>query len=145
MIRNAQPGEIRILHRIDRICFAAALAYSLEELRFYMEQPHSLTKVAERDGVPVGFAVGWSLPGGRAHIITLDVVPEARRLGAGTMLMDALHREFRRLGLARADLEVDAGNEGARLFYERLGYRRTRLLAGYYRDGRDAYRMTRKL
>jgi len=40
-------------------------------------------------------------------------------------------------------LEVDAGNAGARLFYERLGYRALGILKGYYNGRSDAVRMVR--
>jgi ribosomal protein S18 acetylase RimI-like enzyme len=141
LIRDYRVEEIAALHWIDGICFPADLAYSRAELRFYLMRPFSIGKVAERDGTILGFAVGWGKSGQEARVITLDVVPEARRCKVGTALMAALHEQFRKCGALQAALEVDAGNEGAQVFYRVLGYERKELLRGYYKGRGDAYRM----
>ncbi len=55
--------------------------------------------------------------------------------------MDALHREFRTRRVVVAVLEVNAEDEGARRFYEKLEYEYVERVRGYYCGRMDAYRM----
>jgi ribosomal-protein-alanine N-acetyltransferase len=144
-IRDLRRSDIGRLHEIDSICFAADIAFTRAELLFYLRHPYALAKVAERVGNIVGFAIGRVESDFYGHVITLDVVPEARRSKIGTQLIEVLHEEFRRAGVLLAVLEVDVENSGARLFYERLGYERIETLRGYYKERSDAYRMARFL
>lgn len=144
-IRNYSPEELPILFEIDQMCFSENMAFSQAELRFYLKHPLSIVKVAELAGVVVGFAVGRSEAGEYAHVITVDVIPDAQRQKVGTALMHALHEEFRLRNNTWVVLEVDAGNEAAQRFYQELGYQRKELLLGYYKDRSNAYRMSRAL
>ncbi len=94
-VRDYRPQDLSTLHRIDRICFTPEIAFSRTELLFYVQHPHAISRIAERDGQIVGFAVGRVEQGDAGHVLTLDVVPDARRAGTGTVLMNALHEEFR--------------------------------------------------
>jgi len=140
-IRDYRDGEIQRLHQIDRICFPPHMAYSRAELLFYLEHPSAICKVAESGEEVVGFALGRVERNGYGHVITLDVVPEARRRRVGTALMEALHGELRARQVSQVVLEVDVSNEAAQRFYDLLGYRRDELLRGYYHERQDAYRM----
>ena len=48
-------------------------------------------------------------------------------------------------GIFKVELEVRANNDGARLFYERMGYRGLTHLPGYYQGTEAALRMSRDL
>jgi [ribosomal protein S18]-alanine N-acetyltransferase len=141
-IRPYAREDFSQLHRIDQLCFAPDVAYSRAELRFYIEHRGAFTRVAELDGTIAGFVVARSA-GERGHILTLDVVEAARRRGVGRALMDAVDGELARRGVAQIFLEVDVANTGARLFYERLGYRALGILKGYYNGRSDAVQMVR--
>jgi ribosomal-protein-alanine N-acetyltransferase len=143
VLRGLEANDFLRLHEIDRICFDPGIAYSQAELFSSLEHPDSLAKVAELGGEIVAFAVARILDELSAHIITLDVLPEARRRRIGTSLMGALHNEFRARNLAVSILEVEAGNKGALRFYRKLGYQRVELLQGYYAGVRDACRMVK--
>ena len=144
-IRNYDRKDFRVLHAIDTACFPAHMAYSRVELLFFLGHRASISRVAEIAGQIVGFAVGLNEPGAAAHVVTLDVVAEARRLGVGTALMNVLHAEFRERRALQVMLEVDAGNQAAQRFYLGLGYRRLGLIPGYYKGKGDAIAMTRSL
>jgi ribosomal protein S18 acetylase RimI-like enzyme len=144
-IREANSNEARRLYEIDRLCFPDFMAYSWPEMIFYLRHPQAVNRVAELDGATVGFAIGRVGPHLRAHVITLDVILEARRRKIGTMLMLALHEEFCRRGMTESVLEVDALNEAAHRFYLGLGYGQQELLRGYYRNRRDAFQMILRL
>lgn len=144
-IRNYRPEDFSTMHGIDRVCFPDYMAYSKVELAFFLGHPAAISKVADLGGRILGFVVGRIESAAHAHVITLDVIPEARRQGVGSALMSVLHEEFRGRGVLQSGLEVAVGNEGARRFYERLGYERTAVLRNYYQAQTDAYRMSLRL
>lgn len=142
-IRPCQKADLARLYDIDQICFPPAIAYTLTELRFYLSGRSAVGLVAEIPGEIAGFAIGRVEKHDLAHIITLDVLPAARRKGIGRALMEGLHRELERRGARYVILEVGLDNPAARLFYERLGYRFVESLPGYYGEGSDACLMIR--
>ncbi len=144
-IREFSPGDILELHRLDRICFPADIAYSQAELHLYINHKNSITRIAELMNEIVGFAVGRLSGDSAAHVLTLDVVQAVRRSKVGTALIEALHREFRSKGARHSWLEVDVNNEAARRFYEAHQYRYVGVLPGYYNGRSDALRMVRNL
>jgi ribosomal-protein-alanine N-acetyltransferase len=79
-----------------------------------------------------------------ADILTVGVLPVARRLGIGTRLVHALLDEARLRGVTAAFLEVRVDNVAARALYEREGFRPVGMRRGYYDGGRvDAVTMRR--
>jgi ribosomal protein S18 acetylase RimI-like enzyme len=141
LIRDVSSDEIQKLYDIDQICFPAHIAYSRVELLFFLNLESSISRVAERAGRVLGFAIGQVKARAHAHVITIDVIPEARRERVGRALMETLHAEFRARGAVQASLEVETHNDAAQRFYMGLGYRRTDFLSGYYNGRGDAYRM----
>ena len=79
------------------------------------------TKVAERDGAPVGY-VTWL----DDLLDDIWVAPWAQGQRVGALLLRAGEEMIRRAGFADARLECVAANAGARRFYERHGWRLAR-------------------
>lgn len=86
---------------------------------------------------PAGFAL-YRVAADEAELLTVSVVPEARRAGLGRALLAASEDGARRAGATRLLLEVGAGNAPARALYSHAGYREVGRRAGYYLlpDGR---------
>jgi len=141
LIRDVRTEDIQRLYDIDQICFPSYLAYSRAEFLSCLRHPLSVGKIAEVQGGVLGFGIARLEVAAHAHVITLDVVPEARRRKVGTRLIEALHQEFRKRGVTQVTLEVDTGNDAAQRFYQKMGYKRRELLRGYYKARNDAYRM----
>jgi ribosomal-protein-alanine N-acetyltransferase len=80
-----------------------------------------------------------------AHLDLLAVAPPYRRAGVGRQLLEWLEKCAVVAGIFSVALEVRAGNEGAQLFYERMGYRTLVHLPGYYQGIEAALRMGRDL
>src|SRR3546814_4613970 len=58
-----------------------------------------------------------------AFLWAVRVLRPFRRAGIGSRLMASAEAMIRRRSISKAELTVEAGNRGARRFYERLGYR----------------------
>jgi ribosomal protein S18 acetylase RimI-like enzyme len=159
-IRQFAKSDFETLWQIDQSCFDPQLAYSRPELAFYMRRPGSFTLVAETQsrkppanggttgaiGIPriLGFVVAESRRKS-GHIITIDVVAEARRTGLGSTLLCAAEDQLRRAGAITVALETPVNNEAAIRFYKRHGYFVEKTVAGYYSGQLDALVMTKQL
>jgi ribosomal protein S18 acetylase RimI-like enzyme len=80
-----------------------------------------------------------------AHLSLLAVQPGYQRLGIGRQIIEWLESSARVAGTFTVQLELRASNDGARKFYERLGYGVVGRKPGYYGGREDALRMTRDL
>jgi len=159
-IRRFEKSDFDTLWRIDQACFDPQLAYSRPELAFYMRRPGAFTLVAESEGGEVGgngrapagirgFGVlGFIVAETRrksGHIITIDVIAEARRAGVGSALLRAAEDELLRTGARAVTLETPVNNEAAIRFYKQKGYFVEKTVAGYYSNQMDALVMTKEL
>ena len=107
------------------------------ELRRYL--------VAEQDGKVVGSG-GLLAIGETAQILTVGVLPAARRQGIGEQLVQALLAEAVRRRAGEVLLEVRMDNAAARRLYDKLGFAVIGTRRGYYDQGRvDAVVMRRAL
>lgn len=80
-----------------------------------------------------------------AHLDLLAVAQPYRREGIGRQLLEWLEKCAIVAGISKIALEVRAGNEGAQLFYKRMGYHPLVELPGYYQGIEAALRMGRDL
>jgi [ribosomal protein S18]-alanine N-acetyltransferase len=154
-LRDYRPGDLRRLWEIDRQCFARGIAYSQRELAHYIAMPGAFAVVAEaaapggsetaRKPRIVGFLVGHILARGAGHIVTIDVLPEARRAGVGSMLMEECEARLRAAGSKAVYLETAVDNDTALRFYKRHRYSVLKTIPRYYLDSVDALLMGKKL
>ena len=158
-IRPFQQADFETLWRMDQVCFDPQLAYSRPELAFYMRRPGAFTLVAEADGAEAGTNGGSAgrilgfivAEAGRktktktGHIITLDVVPQTRRSGIGSALLNAAEEQLLQAGAATVELETAVNNMAAIRFYKQMGYFVEKTVPGYYSSGLDALVMGKEL
>jgi len=154
-IREFRRGDFLRLWEIDQECFPRGIAYSQAELLSYIRRPKSCTLVAERapvqgpeksslPAVTVGFIVAE--PNRQAgHIITIDVVKEARRSGLGSRLLAAAEARLREQGCDRVYLETAIDNASALAFYKRQDYFLVKTIPRYYANGVDAFVLKKDL
>ncbi len=152
-IRPYRAADFERLWEIDQLCFPAGIAYSQMELNGFVLRRNAITLVAELasvgDGSPhqriIGYAVAQpSRKTGR--ILTLDISPEARRLGLGYRLMQECEQRLRDVGCGEAYLETAVDNDAALRLYHKLGYQIVRTLPGYYPShSLDAFLMWKRL
>lgn len=144
-IRDFQPSDLPTLSKIDRACFPAGVSYSQEELAAFIGHRSARTWVAEDEDSIVGFVVANREPARIGHIITIDVVEDRRRRGAGRELMNIAENWARKARLLVIYLETAENNLGARAFYEARGYRKVDKVERYYNNGQAAWVMVKHL
>jgi ribosomal protein S18 acetylase RimI-like enzyme len=97
-----------------------------------LESPDGILVIAEQDGRVVGALVGESedpadgsdtfeVPTSTAHVHDVAVLPDAQGGGVGKALMERFEQVLGERGVKSYGLEVMAGNDSARAFYEQLG------------------------
>ena len=144
VIRDFKPEDFDPLWRIDQECFPPGISYSKQELRTYVRQRGAFTLVLEAErGDIAGFLVAHG--GATGHIITIDVVPKARRFGAGSLLLETTEERLRAGGSVAVGLETAVDNAAAISFYKRHGYMVVRTWPRYYSNGVDALVMKKSL
>lgn len=170
-LRDYRPEDSRTLWAIDQACFPPGIAYSQQEIQYFIGQKSAFTIVAEADtgegsgageGVQSGLArLGASKAGPSSlllgfliaqvkrerygHIITIDVLGTARRLGVGSELLNAAERRILRAGESSLRLETAIDNSAALAFYKRHGYVISEILPHYYSNGVDALVLVKEL
>ena len=158
-IRQFEKADFDTLWRIDQACFDPQLAYSRPEMAFYIRRPGSFTLVAEdangetpinrkTTGKAPQSILGFIVAEARrkiGHIITIDVVAQARRTGVGTALLHAAEEQLLRAGAAAVALETPVNNAAAIRFYKQKGYFVEKTVAGYYSNQMDALVMAKEL
>jgi ribosomal protein S18 acetylase RimI-like enzyme len=79
------------------------------------------------------------------HIITIDLLSDARRHGVGRMLLLAVEEHFKANTARSIQLEVAVDNLNAQMFYQAMGYARIGMIPGYYGGHLDALVMQKLL
>lgn len=105
-------------------------AWSPSEIAKLMENPAVFTLVS-RNPEPNGFVMAW-VAAGDAELLTLAVVPEARRKGVGAALASAAGAAALMRGAGAMHLEVAEDNSAARALYAKLGYLEAGRRHAYY-------------
>jgi [ribosomal protein S18]-alanine N-acetyltransferase len=150
-VREAQASEFDVLWRIDQRCFPPGIAYSRAELAAYMRLRGSFTLVAAgvaqdpQTGV-LGYIVARAVVGKQVgHIVTIDVLPEARRHAIGSRLLKAAEERLQAAGCRNIFLETAVDNLPAIRFYKKFDYFLVRTLPRYYSNGVDALHLVKEL
>ncbi|MFG1464905.1 GNAT family N-acetyltransferase [Xanthobacter sp. DSM 24535] len=93
---------------------------------------------------PLGFILSHVVVP-EAEILSLAVMPSARKKGLGALLLDHHLRRLVCEGVNISHLEVEEGNLAALRLYRTLGYVESGRRKGYYAGGMDALVMRRAL
>jgi [ribosomal protein S18]-alanine N-acetyltransferase len=150
-IRPFRAKDFDCLWKIDQICFPPGIAYTQMDLTGFITRRKAITLVAE-------FALGTEFAGGIAgfavaqpvkkvgRILTLDILPQARRFGLATRLIRECEANLHAAGCQQVYLETAVNNEPAIRLYSKLGYEILRKLPLYYpTHALDAYVMGKLL
>ncbi len=163
-IRDYQAADFDRLWQIDQLCFPEGIAYTQMDLSGFIMRRNAITLVADvqpgnaedvnrpngdvarNHAVIAGFVVAHPIRGRIGRILTLDILPEARRYGLASRLMQECAQRLRTAGCMQVYLETAVNNEAALRLYHKLGYQIVRTLPEYYSShSLDAFLMAKHL
>ena len=135
------------LHNIEKECFGRD-AWSIHNLiaEFQNDFSHLFGEVV--DNKIVGYVCARTMYE-EAQICNVAVLPEYRRKGIATGLINAMDEFVVTKGCERSELEVNVGNVAAVELYKKCGYEIAGTRVNFYRrtryPSRDAYTMLKQL
>jgi len=152
-LRKFTPNDLQSVIQINRETLPENYSdYFFMDL--YERFPETFI-VAELDGKVVGYImcrveVGLSNFGlggliRKGHVVSIAVLPSARRKGVAQALMNTAMEGMRFYKAKQCYLEVRMTNDAGVGLYKKLGFDVSRTVHGYYSDGEDAYVMSKKL
>jgi [ribosomal protein S18]-alanine N-acetyltransferase len=145
-LRLARPADATTIANLSRDLIEYGLRWRWTPMRVAasFRAPNVNVLVARIHENIAGFAI-MRYGDDDAHLDLLAVAPPFRRAGVGRQLLEWLEKCAVVAGIFSVALEVRAENEGAQLFYQRMGYRTLVHLPGYYQGIEAALRMGRDL
>lgn len=141
--RLATPGDCELLATLHRACFDDA--WSAVSFHTLLSSPGVSALLAPSGNEQAGFIV-WRVAADEAEILSLGVLPLARRRGLARELVLAAATAAFENGSQSLFLEVAAGNRAALALYSGLGFAQAGRRPAYYRkpDGTAADAFTLK-
>lgn len=142
-ITQMTAEDVCEIAELDKKCFAVPWS----EKSFYdeMENPLAVYYIAKDNGKCIGYAGFWNVSG-EGGITNVAVLPEYRRNGVGSRLIEKLIKKASELRLSLLTLEVRRSNIAAQGLYSKYGFDIIGERKRYYSDNReDALIMTKEL
>jgi ribosomal-protein-alanine N-acetyltransferase len=151
--RKFEPDDLQDVMRINRVClpenytdmFFVDLHVRFPDTFIVAEEDHELVGyIMSRIEVGLSnFGLGGLIRKG--HVVSLAVMPQARRKGVASALLKAGMEGMSGYKARQIYLEVRVTNGAGVDLYKKVGLEVTRTIPGYYSDGEDAYVMSKKL
>ena len=132
-VRRATCGDIEVLAAIHAAAFPAAEAWSRDVFDLQLALHNVVGLVHDLGGM-----VLLRVAADEAEILTLAVVPDARRTGVGYNLLMQATELVSQMGGRKLFLEVSVRNIAARGLYTKAGFTEAGKRRQYYSDGSDA-------
>lgn len=128
MIAAASLADVAVMAALHARAFERP--WSAADIATLLQNPSAFALIASA-GDAQGFVLAWAAAGD-AELLTVAVVPEARRRGVGVSLVSAAGVAALVRGAATMHLEVAEDNAAARALYAKLGYAEAGRRPGYY-------------
>lgn len=141
LIRRCKQKDLNEVLRIERICFKHPYDYST--FLYFLIKCADGFYVAEENNQIVGYIIS-SVEGDKGTLVSVAVLPEFRRRGIGSRLMEE-SMNFFSSKVDYVELQVRVSNVEAISFYKKFGFEETGLIPNYYIDGEDALIMSKKI
>jgi [ribosomal protein S18]-alanine N-acetyltransferase len=139
-LREAEAAEAPALAELHAAAFPPGAAWGADAIALMLGLPGAFGLWRPASGLVLARAAA-----GEAEVLTLAVVPPARRRGLGAALMAGAMAGALARGAAAMFLEVAEGNGPAAALYRGLGFAEVGRRRRYYPDGADALVLRRDL
>ena len=145
-IRRATPLDAALFAALHQSCFATGEqshqqgAWDEAAMTQFVAGPSTLcllATVGAEDAQPAGFLIARAA-GDEAELLTIGVVADLRKRGAGRALLRHAAEALKTSGIRALFLEVDETNAPALALYRGLGAEAVGRRPGYYENGGDA-------
>ncbi len=136
--------DIDRLHELDLLCFPEERAFTTGYFLLLFLYHRAFGWGLEKEGLIEAFVL-LTTHRQSGNISTLDVHPRYRRHGIGSRLMMLAEMALKEMGMKKCTLQVAASNTEAIRLYDKLGYKRVRILHRYYAGKEDGYLMEKGL
>ncbi|MCV2885523.1 GNAT family N-acetyltransferase/peptidase C39 family protein [Aestuariibacter sp. AA17] len=144
-IRDVQKSDINALTQLEQTCFATD-RLSKRQFSYWLKAQHRVFLVAESNGSLLGYGLVIMRKGTRlARLYSIAVSPDARGLGLGKQLIEALEQTTLSFDKLFMRLEVAENNEAAISLYKSMGYKVFGTYTHYYEDNSNALRMQKDI
>jgi ribosomal-protein-alanine N-acetyltransferase len=134
-IREAVPEDVPQLFLLEQACFGDP--WSQKSLRDTLNEEHSFFAVAEEDGRIYGY-LNTTYVLDEMNLNRICVLPEYRRSGVGSALMQQMFTCAQQRQIRALYLEVRESNENAQRVYRRFGFQVVGRRAGFYQNPTEA-------
>ena len=112
-------------------------AYSKTRLKNLSKKHPNDFLIAQLADEIVGYVIAYH-KAGKIDFDSLAVDKKYRKLGIGKKLVKFALNRFRKKGLKKVSLEVRKSNQRAIAFFQNLGFKITKVIKHYYKDGEAA-------
>jgi len=138
-IRPLSALDLEAAERVSHACFEHD--GERPEFEDELDRPYAHCLLAyDSNHMCIGYALGWHL-GDVLDVISVGVLPSARKQGVGEALMKALMQRAKEAEAESLCLDVRASNAPAIALYSKLGFTAVGKRRAYYRDGEDSLTM----
>ncbi len=128
-LRKCTAKELNRVIEIERKSFRYPYPPSL--FKWYLRNGFFL--VTEKNEKIVGYVIGMKEETKEGLIASIAVLPNFRRKGIGTSLMEKMMEE-----MGEVEVQVRKSNHAVFKFYKKLGFIKKGVIENYYQDGEDA-------
>lgn len=134
-LRRLTLDDLDALERLERVCYSVPWSRSMFASELSKTESLSVGAV-ESDGALVGYLIlsryvdAW-------HVMSVAVLPDHRRRGIASTLLEEVFAATHDDQLGGYTLEVRVSNAGAIALYERFGFRTQGVRRAYYTDNRE--------
>jgi ribosomal-protein-alanine N-acetyltransferase len=143
-VRPLTEDQIREVMLLNLRCFRKGENYNKYTFRYLLNEPAVLSyRAVTPEDRMVGFIFIIAKKEGIAHITTIGVAPEHRKRGIGRMMLEHAEDALAAKNIHSIVLEVRVSNSTAQKLYTDTGFVIMQRLRGYYRNGEDAYLMSK--
>ena len=140
-IRRMTDNDVNEVAELEKQCFS--VPWSEKSFHDEMTNKLAIYFIARADEKCVGYAGFWNVSG-EGGITNVAVLPEYRRKGIASLMIEEMIKEAKDLGLEILTLEVRKSNVSAQGLYRKYGFDIIGERKRYYSDnGEDAWIMTK--